>query len=121
MRHNQAQRVTVVRGERLAIMMRDEQHIVAVKISQRDIRGKTLLRVHQDMRCLSLWLYPTEEFPDRHALPLVVKAAPARDAMKVAGVAGLRQRGKLVPREPQRLLHQPPDTKIPLGRIKSGH
>ncbi len=89
MGHNQTQRVTVVRRKRLTVMMSGQQDIVTIQISKRDISGEALLSVYQNMRRFSLRIDSTKHFPKRHALPLIVKAAPTRDAVKIAGITKL--------------------------------
>src|SRR3954471_583316 len=41
MRHDQPQRVAMVGAERLTIMVRGQQHVIAVEVGQRHVRGES--------------------------------------------------------------------------------
>src|SRR5947209_6742303 len=97
MRHDQPQRIAMIRRKRLAIMMSRQQDVVTIEIGKRNVGGKTLLCVDQDMTGLRLGLDQLDDFLEGDALPVIVKAAPAGDAMKVAGVFDAGQLVELVP------------------------
>ena len=85
MRHNQPHGISVLGGERLAVMMSCEQHIVTVEISQWYVRGISLLRMHQHVFGFGSRLDTREELAHRNTTPAIIEAAPARYAMEVAG------------------------------------
>ena len=77
----------MIRRERLAVVMSGEQHLLAIEIRQRDVGRESLLGVHQHMSCTgSFSLHTPQDLAKGHAVPPVVEPAPARDAMKIAGV-----------------------------------
>ena len=84
MRHDQSQWIAMVRRERLAVMVRGKKHIVAIKIDQRNVRGETLFGMDQYILRFRLEFYQLKNFLKCDALPVIVKAAPARDAMEIA-------------------------------------
>src|SRR6266404_7826418 len=49
MRHNQPRRITMVRTERLAIMMRSHQHLVPIQVRKWHIGGISLIRMNQNI------------------------------------------------------------------------
>src|SRR5262249_44141289 len=62
-----------------------------------------------------------QHFLKRNALPVIIKAAPARDAVEVTVGLGRGQAVELLPGQPHRLLHQPSDTEVPACRVKTRH
>ena len=74
----------MVGRERLAVMMRGKEHVVAVKVGQGHVGGKTLLGVDQNVFRFRLDFRQLEHFLKGDALPVIVKAAPARDTVEVA-------------------------------------
>ncbi len=111
----------MIRRERLAIMMRGKQHVVTIQIGQRNVGREALFGMHQDKLRFRLQLDQLQHFLECHALPVIVKAAPARDAMKVAVRLDLGQTVEFVPGQPDRLLHQTANAEIPPRRIKARH
>ena len=69
--------------ERLAVMVRGKEHIVAVKIDQRNVGGETLFGMDQYILRVRLEFYQLKNFLKCDALPVIVKAASARDAMEI--------------------------------------
>src|SRR5437588_3992370 len=121
MRHNEPQRIAVVGRERLAIVVCSEQYLVTVEISQRHIGSEALLGVDQNILCLRLELHQVEHFLEGDALPVIIEAAPACDAMEIAVRPYSRQPIELLPAEPHRLLYQPANAEVPFSRIKARH
>src|SRR6266852_1630776 len=103
MGHDQTQRVSVVGRERLTVMLRGEQHIITVEIDQRNIECEPLLRQYQNVLCLGFESNKFEDFPESHTLPVIVKAAPARHAVKITSGFDPGQTTDIVPAQPQRL------------------
>src|SRR5258708_5600308 len=121
MRHDQPHRPAVFRRQRLAVVLKREQHIRPQQIRQRDIRRVTFLRHHQRKLRLRLPLDHLHHIRKQHALPPIVQPAPARHAMKIRSHLRLRQRSKFFPAQPHRLFQQSRNLEVPLGRIKTRH
>src|ERR1700704_7083738 len=120
MRHNQPQRIAMVRRKRLAIMVRGEENIIAVKISQRNVCRESLLGVNQNMLRFRLEIDEFEHFLKRDALPIIVKAAPARNTMKVAVGLYTWHFAEFIPRQPHRLFHQAANAEVPARWVEAG-
>src|SRR5579859_5644043 len=121
MRHDQPQRITMLRRERLAVMVCGKEHVVTIKIDQRNVSGETLFGM--DKYVLRLWLefYQLKNFLKCDTLPVIVKAAPARDAMEIAVRFDFGQFIEFVPFEPDRLVHKTSNIEVPTGGIKAWH
>src|SRR5215472_4501192 len=117
MRHDQPQRIAMVRAERLAVMVRGKEHVFAVKIDQRDVGGKTLFGMNKYVLRFRLELYQLENFLKCDALPVIVKAATACDAMEVAVRLHPGKFVKFVPLKPNSLVHQASNMEIPTRGI----
>src|ERR1041385_4075101 len=113
MRHDQSQRIAMVGTEGLAVMMRGKEHIVTIKVDQGDVGGETLFGMNKYVLCFRLQLYQLKNFLKCDALPVIVKAAPARDAMKIAVRLHPGKCVKFLPLEAHRLFHQTSNMEIP--------
>ncbi len=121
MRHNQPRRITMVRTERLAVMMRRYQHYFPIQIHKRHVGGISLLRMHQNITCFGSRLDKLQDLPHRHSTPSIVESTPARYTMKITGPLHSRKLRELCPSPTNRIRNQPVRAKIPRSRIKSGH
>ena len=61
MGNDETQRVTVLRCQRLAIVVSGEQNFFAVKVGKRHIGGESLLGVNQDVRRFWPGVYASEQ------------------------------------------------------------
>ena len=68
----------------MPVMMRGQQHIVTIQVGQRNIRRVALLRMDQDELCFRLSLRQLQHFLELHAIPMIIKSAPSRDAVEIA-------------------------------------
>jgi hypothetical protein len=121
MRHNQPRRITMVRTERLAIMMRRYQHLFPIQIRERHVGGISLLGMHQNITCFGSRLDKLEDPRHRHSAPPIVESTPARHTMKIAGPLHSRKLRELCPSPTRRIRNQSINAKIPCSRIKSRH
>src|SRR5882757_9467872 len=103
MRHDQPQWIAVIGGERLSVMVRGKEHVFSVKINQRNVGGEALFGMDQNVLRFRLEFYQLKNFLKCYALPVIVKAAPARDAMEIAVRFSFRLFVEFVPFEPDRL------------------
>src|SRR5262245_41109893 len=121
MRHDQPQRVPVIGGQRLVVMVSGQKYVVSIQISKGYIGRESLFGVDQDVRRFRLGLCQPENFFESYSLPVVIKAAPASHAMKVAVRFDFGELVKLVPGEPNGSSHNAPNPEIPLGGIETRH
>src|SRR5947209_2384514 len=119
MRHYEPQRKAMIRRQRPAIMVRGQQDVVTIEISQRDIGRESLLGMYQNIFGFRFGHYQLQKFPERDTFPLVVKAAPAGDAMEITGVFGARQLVEFVPGKLQWVLDQAPHPEVPLSGVEA--
>jgi methylenetetrahydrofolate dehydrogenase (NADP+)/methenyltetrahydrofolate cyclohydrolase len=73
------------------------------------------------MLCLRFRTDQLQYLREQHALPRVVQATPARDAVKVGGDYGLREREQFSPREFQRSGDLAGNSEVPLGLVEAGN
>src|SRR4029077_6249451 len=109
MGNDQAQRVTMIRPQGLSVVMRGKQYSIAVQVRQRNVGSVSLLGVHQDVSSFLGGTNSFQHLSKRDTFPAVVKPAPARDAMKIAGALHLGQGIEFVPCKRQWRLHQAVD------------
>src|SRR5207237_4804993 len=114
---NKPQWITVLRRERLAIMMCRQKDLVAIQIRQGNIGSKALLRMHQHVHNSGLQLHSTQHFAESHAFPFVIETAPTGHTVKIAGSSDLREPAEFVPRNTERVYHGAIDPKIPIPGI----
>src|SRR3982074_3411470 len=121
MRHDQAKGIAMIGRERLAIMMSSKKHVFAIKVDQRHVGGEALFSM--DHHVLRFWLefYQLENFLESHALPIIVKAAPARNAMEITLRFDYGEFIEHVPTEADWLFHQATHVKVPARRIETGN
>src|SRR6185312_10038374 len=93
----------MLRCERLAVVMRGQQNVIAMEICERNVGGITLLCVYEYVRCVCLRSSAGENFAHSYSLPGIVEAAPARYAMEIAGGVNSGELIELSPRKPQRV------------------
>jgi len=65
-------------------MMRGEKQVVPIQICLRYIRGQALFRVHEYEPRTGLNLHVRQDLTKAHPRPVIVKPAPARDAVNIA-------------------------------------
>ena len=111
----------MVGRERFAVVMGGEEHIVAIEVGERHVRGVALLGVHEHVIGFRPELHQLQNVTEENARPRVVKAAPARDAVEVAADLRFRQAVEFLPAQPQRFLDQPAQVEIPLRGIEARH
>src|SRR6476469_9591757 len=100
MRDDQPQGIAMVARERLAVMVGSKEHILAVKVNQGHVGGEALFGMDQHVLRFRLELYQLQNLLKGYALPVIVKAAPARNAMEITVRFNLGQRIEFVPFEP---------------------
>ena len=105
--------------KRLAVMARGKQDIVAVEVWERDVGSESLLGVNEDESSAKLQLHATENLAKSHALPSIVEATPAGDAMKIARDPHPWQRLKLAPGEAQLRFDGTVDPEVPSFGIEA--
>jgi len=118
-----AQRITVVGGDGLTVVMRGQQEVLLQHHVQRQVDGEAVLGVlHHVFGGLQRLDQATlEQRAHAHAFPGGVDLAPAGDAVQVHGDGTARELVKLVPRKAQGLFHQAVHLKIPGGGVEGRH
>src|SRR5471030_2911872 len=106
MRHDQSQGIAVIGRKRLAVMVSGKEHLFAIKIDEWHVSGKTLFGMDHHKLRVRLRLHQFEDFLKGDTLPVVTKAAPAGNTMKIAVRLDLGQLVEFIPFEPNWLLHQ---------------
>jgi hypothetical protein len=104
--------------EWLAVVMRCQQDVVTIKVSQRDVRCVSLLGVHEHVLRFRLQLCQLNDLAKGNSLPMIVEAAPACNAMEVACSSDAWKAVELVLRELDRISHETGDAQIPVCRIE---
>src|SRR5579862_3542580 len=102
-RNDEAQRVAVVCGERLAVVLESEDRGRLHQVFEGKVGGVTIFTAHQGETRSRLWRRKLHHFGEQDALEAVVEAAPARHAVNVAVNFRLRQLVEFLPGEPHRL------------------
>src|SRR5579859_7478957 len=121
MGNDQTQRISVVERKRLAIMMRGQQNIVAVQINERDIGREPLSGVNEHMAGFRCGFYQFQNFAKRYPLPLIVKTAPARNAMKITHALNARQVAEFFPCPAGGRFNRAPNPEFPFRRLEFGN
>ena len=111
----------MIRAQWLSIVVRRKQYVVAIQIGQRHVRRKTLFGKNQHIFRSWLRVHPSEHFAKTHALPFVIKAAPAGHAMEVAMGSNRGQRIEFLPIPSNRILDQSRYNKIPSFGVEARH
>ena len=78
-------------------MVCSQQNVVMQQIGEGDVRRVSLLGVDQNVSSLSCRLRAVEKLANRNSAPAIVEAAPAGDAVKVAGGFDFRQLVEFIP------------------------
>src|SRR3954465_2676839 len=117
MRHDKPQRISMVGRERPAVMMRGEQHVLAIEVGERDVGGESLLRVDEHVGGSWIGLHALHHFAEGDASPAIVEAAPARDAVEVTRDVEARESVEFFPREAERAADYSPDLEVPTRGI----
>lgn len=118
MRNDEAQRTTVLGGERLTVVMGGEQYFFPVKVSQGHVGSESLFGVNQDAGRFRLGMDSGQQFAESHAVPVVVEAAPSGHTMEVAGALDFWERVEFLPAELERRINQAGDGEVPGLGIK---
>src|SRR6185312_10886171 len=121
MRNDEAQRVAVLGGEGLAIVMSGEQYFFPVKVGQGHIGSESLFGMDQDVGGLRLGMDAGQQFAESYAVPVVVETAPSGHTMEVAGALDFGERVEFFPVQRERRINQAGDAEIPGIGIKPRH
>src|ERR1041385_1470870 len=100
-------------------MVCGKDHVVTIEVDQRNVCGETLLGMDEHVLRFRLEPYQLKNFLECDALPVIVKAAPACDAMKITMRFNFGKIVEFVPFEPHRLLYQTTNVEIPARGIKA--
>lgn len=100
-------------------MFESEEDVGLQKVTERDVGGVAFFGEHKYEFRAGFQRYVEEYFGKKHALPTVIEATPARDAMKVTRGFGLREGAKLLPSEAQGHRDQAIDFEVPRRGIES--
>src|SRR5437660_10595246 len=109
MRHYQPQWISMIWREWLAIVMSSEQNVFAIQIRQRNVCSIALLRMYQHIAGFWLGFNASEDLAHGHASPAVIEAAPAGNAVEVAGSFNAGQLIEFLPCEAERMLENSRD------------
>src|SRR5271169_944386 len=90
LRDDEAQRAAVLASKRLAVMLEGEENIWLQQIFERHVGRVTLLGKNGSKMRAGLWLDQLHHIREQHTFPVIVEAAPARNAMEVGHGFGLR-------------------------------
>src|ERR1700692_242084 len=99
MRNDQAQRAAMFASERLTIVLEGEENGRFQQIFERHVRGVTFLGEDGSKLRGRLRLDQRHYVREENTFPVIVEAAPARDAVEVRHCFGLRERAKVIPGE----------------------
>src|SRR6476660_4456178 len=102
MRNDEAQRVAVLGGEGLAIVVSGEQDFFPVKVGQGHIGSESLFGMDQDVGGFRLGMDAGQQFAECYAVPVVVEAAPSGHTMEVAGTLDFGESFELFPAQRER-------------------
>src|ERR1700736_5135572 len=101
MLNDQPQRVAVLRGQGLAVVVSGEQNFRTVEIGQRHIGRESLFGVDQHICRFWLGVNASQEFLESHSFPAVVEATPSSHTMEVAAALDFGQSVELFPTQPE--------------------
>jgi len=118
MRNDEAERAAMFGGERFAVMGVCEKNVGMEEIGERNVGSVSFLGDEQSVFGGGSGLDELEDFGEEDAGPAIVKAAPARDAMKVRSNFGLRGREKFLPGKFGRSGDFARDLEVPLGFVE---
>jgi hypothetical protein len=117
-RHYKAHWITMIRSQRLAIVMSGEQDFRSVEIGERNVGGKALLGVNQNVSGLRLGVNAVQQFLHGDAGPTIVEAAPASNTVEVARGLDFGQRIEFSPGQFQTVVDQAVDLEVPGSGIE---
>src|SRR4029079_7306671 len=83
-RNDEPERPAVLGRERGAVVRVGEKDVIVFELRARQVRREPLLGANDREPCFGPRRRTAQHLPKRHALPQIVVAAPARDAMDVA-------------------------------------
>src|SRR5690242_14017809 len=118
-RHHQSQRPTMVRFEVLAVMAVGQDHIVVQKFADLQVGRVTTVTTHENITRLGFEFRQLHQLADLNSFPAVVVARPGGDAMKIRSLPMHWQLAEFVPTEPERILDEAVQAKIPFGGIEA--
>src|SRR5437763_12511104 len=121
MRHDESQRISMIRSERFAIVMSRQQDTITIKISERDIGCVSLLRMYEHVLCVRTWLNAREDLPHSNAGPAIIEAAPAGYTVEIAGALDTRELVEFFPSEVERMGDQSSNAEVPMCFVESGN
>src|SRR6185312_7801458 len=114
----------VLARERCSLPRMHQQHVVFHRAGEWKVRGvrnvgagHEVVTRAQHVRGIGTRHCALGNRAEAHALPVIVEAAPGRDAVEVAGVFDLGQRQELVPGEGERVLALAADLQPPVLQI----
>src|SRR5580704_7354671 len=105
-------------SERLTVMLEGEENVRFQQVFERHVRGVAFLSKNGSKMSGGLRLDQLHHVRKEDTFPVIVQAAPARDAVEVGRSLRLRQRAKIIPSEALWLFDFARNLEVPLGRIK---